>query len=214
MKKLLRGCALTLFAAFAALAGHAAVPTAYTSIVKAGVVDSLDGFAMLVEPNVQLPDPFALDVTYKFEAFTPTVKKVVDAITPLMPTNKWGCADFKDFVVLSNAVQAAVVGGTVTVDAANTANAFLQESYPYWDRNCDFVISFNRLVKAGSFVLGGRYEQADKFGFNGWVCSSHNKDLAVGDHMRLLKDKNAANLRRYLRKTQRTRRIRARSLWV
>ena len=168
-------------------------PKAIVEIVDNGIINTNEGAVVLcdpgkVNPEVELSNPFALDVTYKFTAFDEDVRKVVDAISPDMPKDKFGCADFKDIDAVTQAATAALQAGKITEAQLQAASDFLASAAPFWSRNCDFVISFDKPVKAGSFVLGGWYEQAGKFGFDGWVYSSHDKDLDVGERMRLLRD--------------------------
>ena len=168
-------------------------PKAIVEIVDNGIINTNKGAVVLcdpgkVNPEVELSNPFALDVTYKFTAFDEDVRKVVDAISPDMPKDKFGCADFTSIEAVYNAANAALTAGKITQKQLDAASDFLVSAAPFWGRNCDFVISFDKPVKAGSFVLGGWYKQAGKFGFDGWVYSSHDKDLDVGERMRLLRD--------------------------
>lgn len=171
------------------------LPKAYTEIVDNGVIRSSDGYAMLcdpatVNPNAKLTDPFELDVTYKFLAYGEDVKKVIDKISPNMPKDEWDCANFRNFQAIAENVIAAYQAGEITDAQMAATERFLMTASPFWDRNCDFVVSFDRPVKKGTCVLAGHYDQAKNFGFNGWVCSAFDRDLAPGESVRLLKDNN------------------------
>ena len=170
------------------------MPKAYHQKVENQTI-AKEGLTILCHPTnvnsgVTLDLPFTLETTHRFLAFTGVVAKAVNEILPYMPKDNFGCADFKSIDAVNAAATQAVIDGKLTTDEVAEAGAFLNAVSPFWSWNCDFEVSFDRPIKAGSYVLAGYYKQASNFNFDGWVASAFEEDLPAGKSLRLLKDNN------------------------
>ncbi|MCQ2448782.1 MAG: hypothetical protein MJ132_01140 [Clostridia bacterium] len=166
---------------------EAAYPTAYVVKNDAPVTnengDALEVFYSFDAFNCEI-DPTLTDVNGVAECDMDLAQKLMDAAVS-MDSPEAFAADL-------DTMQAAGVLSDVEV---SRAVLLMQAAAPYLSWNCDFVVSFDYPVKAGSLSLSGCFpygRSSDKYNYDysagQWYTFDLDRDLEAGEEYRLLYD--------------------------
>ena len=175
----------------------AKAPTAYTSILddtfKFGGAEGVSCGILNDPGNLQFP--IVAEVMYQFDAFPQSLsdyreffwqKNNADALYALI----------RGYRAQINANKKAYIMGSdfanylSQIDSEQQADAlsWIDTVAPYFEWNCDFTISFDKPIKANSYVLAGCYERATEYVSHKWILACYPYDLEARQEIRLLKD--------------------------